>query len=172
VDIIVPFLSWDSILRWENVSAFFIQGKNDKKFQETPRLRLFDRMNPCENSLGFFDPKESYPVPLIRMVFVLASKTPCVTVIKSHERVHPPRRDAPKPAFKSDKYTAFDIWCAKASREMFRSIKDDAIFEKLLLCSCVFPDVYENKKSESIQNVTRNMNPATDVHHAHWERFT
>jgi len=66
----------------------------------------------------------------------------------------------------------FDIWCAKASRETFRSIKDDAIFEKLLLRSRVFPDVYENKKSESIQNATRNMNPATDVHHAHWERFT
>ena len=77
-----------------------------------------------------------------------------------------------RPNFKSDKYTAFDIWCAKASRETFRSIKNDAIFEKLLLRSRVFPDVYENKKSESIQNATRNMNPATDVHHAHWERFT
>jgi len=172
VDIIVPFLYWDSILRRENVSAFFIQGKNNETFQETPRLHLFDRMNPCENSLGFFDPKESHPVPVIRMVFALASKTPCVTVIKSPERVQPPRRDASKPAFKSDKYTAFDIWCAKASRETFRSIKDDAIFEKLLLRSRVFPDIYENKKSESIQNATRNMNPATDVHHAHWERFT
>jgi hypothetical protein len=172
VDIIVPFLYWDSILRRENVSAFFIQGKNNEKFQETPRLHLFDRMNPCENSLGFFDPKESHPVPVIRMVFALASKTPCVTVVKSPERVQPPRRDASKPAFKSDNYTAFDIWCAKASRETFRSIKDDAIFEKLLLRSRIFPDVYENKKSESIQNATRNMNPATDVHHAHWERFT
>jgi hypothetical protein len=104
------------------------------------------------------------------MVFVLASKTPCVTVIKSPEKVQPPRRDAP--AFKADKYAAFDIWCAKASCETFRSIKDDAIFEKLLLRSRVFPDVYENKKSESIQNATRNMNPATDMHHAHWELFT
>jgi len=128
-------------------------------------------MNPCENSLGFFNPKESHPVPVIRMVS-LASKTPCVTVIKSPKRIQPLRRDAPKPAFKSDKYTAFVIWCAKASREMFRSIKDDAIFEKLLLHSHIFPDVYENKKLESIQNMTRNMNPATDVHHAHWEGFT
>jgi hypothetical protein len=93
VDIIVPFLYWDSILRRENVSAFFIQGKNDEKFQETPRLHLFDRMNPCENSLGFFNPKETHPVPVIRMVFALASKTPCVTVIKSPERIQPPRRD-------------------------------------------------------------------------------
>jgi hypothetical protein len=154
------------------MSAFFIQGKNNEKFQETSRLHLFDQMNPCENSLGFFNPKESHPVPVIQMVFVLASTIPCMTVIKSPERVQPLRRDISKPAFKSDKYTAFNIWCAKALRETFRSIKDDAIFEKLLLHSHVSPDVYENKKSESIHNVTRNMNPATDVHHAHWEWFT
>jgi len=108
-------------------------------------------MNPCENSLEFFNLKKSHPVPVIRMVFALASKTPCVTVIKSPERIQPPRIDAPKPPFKSDKYTAFDIWCSKASRETFWSIKDDATLEKLLLCSRVFPGVYENKKSESIQ---------------------
>jgi hypothetical protein len=128
-------------------------------------------MNPCENFLGFFSPKELHPVPVIRMVFALASKMSCVTVITPPERVQPPRR-GPNPDFKLDKYTAFDIWCAKALHNTFRSIKDDAIFEKLLLRSRVFPDVYQNKNSESIQNATRNMNPATDKHSAHWELFT
>ena len=172
MDVIVPFLYWDSILRRENVSAFLIQGKNDETYQAKPHLDLFDRMSPYQNSVGFFDVDESHPLPVIRMVFALASKTPCVTVIKPAERIQPERRGAHKPAFKGDKYTAFDIWCGKASRETYRPIKDDGIFEKLLLRSRVFPDVYESKKSESIQNATRNMNPATDVHHAHWEWFT
>jgi hypothetical protein len=171
VDIIVPFLYQDNILRRENVSAFLIQCKNDENYQSKPQLNLFDMMNPCENHLGFFDRNESHPVPVIRMVFALASKTPCVTVIKPPERIQPPRKDVSKAAFKADKYTAFDIWCGKASRETFRPIKDDGVYEKLLR-SRVFPDVYESKKSETIQNATRNMNPATDVHHAHWERFT
>jgi hypothetical protein len=29
-------------------------------------------MNPCENSLGFFNPKESHPVPVIWLVFALS----------------------------------------------------------------------------------------------------
>jgi hypothetical protein len=106
------------------------------------------------------------------MVFALASKTPCMMVIKPPERIQPPRKDTSKAAFKADKYTTFDIWCGKVSHETFRLIKDDGVYEKLLLCSHVFPNVYESKKSETIQNATRNMNPATNMHHAHWEWFT
>ena len=173
MDVIVPFLYQDSILRRENVSAFLIQSKNDGTYQAMPHLDLFDRMNPCHDSVGLFDVDESDTLPVIRMVFALASKTPCVTVIKPAERQQPQRKNGKRPAFKGDKYTAFDIWCGKASRETFRPIKDnEVVFKKLLLRSRVFPDVYESKRSESIQIATRNMNPATEGHHAHWKQFT
>jgi hypothetical protein len=169
IDVVVPFLCWDRVLRPENVSAFFFQSKNDKTFQAKPDEYLFDMMNPYQ--IQFFDENETFPVPVIRMVFALASTTPCVTALKPPERTQPPREGAFKAKFQADKYTAFDIWCGKASQETFRPVKDDNVFDKLLIRSRVFPDVYETKKSEAIQNATRSMNPATDVHRAHWERF-
>jgi hypothetical protein len=164
VDVILPFLYWDDVLRRENVSAFIIQAKNDETYQAAPDRYLFDMMNPYH--ISFFDKNESHPVPIIRMVFALSSKTPCVTVIKPH------RDAAPKANFQVDEYTAFDIWCGKASRETFTPVKDDSVFDKLLLRSRVFPDIYESKVSMSIQNATRNTNPATDNYHSHWDQFT
>jgi hypothetical protein len=169
IDVVVPFLYWDLVLRRDNVSTLFVQGKNDETFQNVPHEYLFDMMNPYR--VGFFDTNESNPVPVIRTVFALASTTPCVLALKHPQRTQPPRDGAFQANFQADKYTAFDIWCAKACHETFRPIKDDNVFQKLLLRSCVFPDVYETKKSEAIENATRSMNPATDVHQAHWERF-
>jgi hypothetical protein len=40
IDIIIPFLFWDNHLRRENVSAIFIQCKNNKTFQGVPRQYL------------------------------------------------------------------------------------------------------------------------------------
>jgi hypothetical protein len=169
IDVVIPFLYWDSVLQRENVSALFFQSKNDESFQSRPHEYLFDMMNPYQ--CGFFDDNETSLVPIIRMVFALASSTPCVTALKHAERTQPRREGAFKAKFQTDKYTAFDIWCGKASHKTFRPIKDDSVFHTLLLRSRVFPDVYETKKSEALRNATRSMNPATDIHSAHWERF-
>jgi hypothetical protein len=56
VDIVIPFLFWDRRLRRINVSAIFIQCKNDASFQITPREYLFDMMNPYH--IQFFDSKD------------------------------------------------------------------------------------------------------------------
>jgi hypothetical protein len=80
IDIVIPFLYWDPVLRRDNVSALFIQGKNDETFQATPQEYLFDMMNPYR--VQFFDKKETDPVPIVRMVFALASITPCVVALK------------------------------------------------------------------------------------------
>ena len=169
VDVVLPFLYQDTVLRCENVSAIFMQIKNDETYQAKPHDHLFDMMNPYRNH--FFEEKEANPVPVIRMVFPLASKIPCITVLNHAAKTQPPREGAFKAGFQADKYTAFDFWCGKASSETFRPIKDETVYEKLLLRSRIFPDVY-NKRSEAIQNATRNMNPATDIHPAHWEQFS
>jgi hypothetical protein len=169
VDIIIPFLYRDTVLRPENVSALFFQSKNDETFQGKPAEYLFDMMNPCQT--GFFNVREKSPVPVIRMVFALASRTACVIAVKHGEKMQAPRADGFKAKFQADKYTAFDIWCGKASQETFRPIEDDNVYQKLLLRSRVFPDVYERKKSKAIEIATRSMNPGTDVHAAHWEHF-
>jgi len=60
VDIVIPFLFWDRCIRRINVSALFIQCKNDASFQISPCEYLFDMMNPYRvlqnsvNTRGFF----------------------------------------------------------------------------------------------------------------------
>ena len=76
IDIIVPFLYWDQILKRENVSAFLYQGKNNAKFKADPVKYLFDMMNSYQTQ--FFDQDEPSLVPIIHMVFALASPTLCV----------------------------------------------------------------------------------------------
>ena len=102
------------------------------------------------------------------MVFALALPIADVVVLGRPDRTQPPRDGALKAKFQEDQYMAFDIWCAKASHETFLPIKDDTVFTELLLRSSVFPNVYERKKSNALQNATRSMNPGTDVHPAHW----
>lgn len=123
-------------------------------------------MNPYYNH--FFDMDESKPVPIIRMVFALASMTPAVVVLQPPPRTQPPRDAAISAKFSVDKYTSFDIWCAMVSSKTFLPVKDDLLFHEMLLRSRFFPDVYQRKKTEGLQNTTRSMNPGTDVHPAHW----
>ena len=169
IDIVIPFLFWDRILQQENVTAFILQIKNNQGFQANPCEWVFDLMNPY--NIGFLDESETNPVPIIRMVFSLASTTPAVVVLQRPERTQPAREGAFRAKFQADGYTSFDIWCARASHETFLPIKDDIVFNDILLRSRVFPDVYERKESDGLQNATRSMNPGTDVHPAHWLFF-
>jgi hypothetical protein len=167
IDIVIPFLYWDNLLRRQNVSAIFIQCKNNGTFQAIPREYLLDMMNPYH--IRFFDEtKEIDLVPVIRMVFALASTTPDVVVLSRPERSQPLRDAASKAKFQADKYTAFDIWCAGASDKTFLPIKDDFTFGQLLRRSRLFPDVFDNKMSEGLENATRSMNPASGSHTAHY----
>ena len=166
VDIVIPFLFWDRRLRRVNVSAVFIQCKNDGSFQINPRLYLFDMMHPFH--IQFFDEKETDLVPIIRMVFALASPDAGVVVLQAPGKVQPPRDATFKARFQADKFTSFDIWCAKASKMTFCPVEEDEIFQKLLLRFRIFPDVYDVKRTEGLRNVTRSMNPGTALHAAHY----
>ena len=166
IDIVIPFLFWDRCLRRINVSAIFIQCKNDATFQSTPCGYLYDMMNPYH--LQFFNEDETDPVPVIRMVFALASPDGDVVVLKCPEKTQPLRGAAFKADFQADKYTSFDVWCAKASHETFLPVKEDDIFHKLLLRFRIFPNVYDEKRTEGLGNATRSMNPGTAVHPAHF----
>jgi hypothetical protein len=102
------------------------------------------------------------------MVFALALPDAGVIVLKAPERMLPLRDAAFRAKFQADKFTSFDIWCAKASKMTFCPIKEDEIFQKLLLQFRIFPEVYDEKRTEGLRNVTRSMNPGTGLHAAHF----
>ena len=165
IDVIIPFLYKDEVLRKENVSAFLIQSKNDRSFQAEPDTSLFDSIRP--HNIGFFDRGETTTVPIIRMVFALASSTSSVTTINPPQRKQPPRTSTQN----VESFTAFDIWCAKASHDTFESIKDDDVFQKLLLQSYRHAEIYTTKRP-ALEAMTRSMNPASESNAVHWRQFS
>ncbi|KAM6501280.1 hypothetical protein JOM56_004294, partial [Amanita muscaria] len=158
IDVVLPFLYLDDRLGRDNVSAIFIQVKNNGKFSSTPNLFLFDAMNPY--FLGFFDMDEQKPVPIIRMVFALASSVACVKAERA--------RTCPA-------YMAYDIWCAGTTAETFSVVKpgDERVYSDLLKLSRLFPDVYEaDTEVDSAKSARRSMNPGTAAHPDHWTKFS
>jgi hypothetical protein len=142
----------------------------DLKRSQTPSY-VFDLMNPY--LVRFFDMDEKKPLPIIRMVFALGSPTAAVEVIPQYEE-RPPRKaktNAQKAARKSPRYTSYDIWCAKASSEIFGVIKEDdeQHYALLLKTDKVFPQAYYSEFGiEEIESIRRSMNPGTSVNAAHW----
>ncbi|KIL63641.1 hypothetical protein M378DRAFT_57978, partial [Amanita muscaria Koide BX008] len=160
INVLLPFLYLDDKLGRDNVSGIFIQVKNDRKFSSTPNLFLFDAMNPY--FLGFFDMDEQKPVPIIRMIFALASSESCVKAGKERAR--------PCPA-----YTTYDFWCAGTTAETFSVVRpgDEQVYSDLLKLCRLFPGVYEvDTKIDSAKSARRNMNPGTAAHLDHWSRFS
>ncbi|KAF8806794.1 hypothetical protein BYT27DRAFT_7233606 [Phlegmacium glaucopus] len=177
VDIVVPFMYCAGKLSRINVSAIFIQVKNDAAFTTKPNVILFDLMNPY--FLRFFDMDEEEPLPVIRMVFALASRSPAIEVIPpKHERFPQTAKiqAADKSSKGSPRYTSYDIWCARACSDTFGVIKpgDDDTYANLLKVCKVFPAAYTDGIAQhvpSVESMRRKMNPGTATGADHWNEF-
>ena len=168
-DIIIPFLVYASHLGRSTISAIVIQVKNDATFTQEPKRYLFDAMNPF--SIGFFDQAEENTLPVIRMVFALASPNPAVHVVNDDEKRRSARLEANR---EPDRFTAYDIWCAQASHATFSVIKseDEGIYGHLMRLSKEFPRAYEPySKINEAATLRRMMNPGTASDLAHWSQF-
>lgn len=174
IDIIAPLVFGTGTLCRSNISALFVQVKNDRSFKAQPNTILFDLMNPY--LVRFFDMGEKKPLPIIRMVFALGSPTAAVEAIPQYvERL--PRKaktTAREGVQKSPRYTSYDIWCAKASSETFGVIKieDEQNYALLLKTDKVFPKAYCSEFGiEEVESIKRSMNPGTSVRGEHWTSF-
>jgi len=123
VDLVVPICYSGNVLSRRTVTAILIQVKNDMHFGEKAHGNLFDGMNPFD--IGLFDEQRGKPLPVIRMVFALASKV-------SATKPQGSERSSPR-THKSSLFTSYDVWCAGISPETFTFIQDDApAYRKLL----------------------------------------
>ncbi|KAI0285279.1 hypothetical protein BGY98DRAFT_1092902 [Russula aff. rugulosa BPL654] len=117
IDIILPMVWPNGNISRRTVSAIVIQVKNAKDFGFTVNNKLFDAMDPC--GLGFLS---DAPLPVIRMVFALASAKSGINFPAERER-----------EIRHDDFTAYDIWCAGLSTESFQQIGHDLeSYQKLL----------------------------------------
>ncbi|KAF8347959.1 hypothetical protein F5887DRAFT_672674 [Amanita rubescens] len=75
---IIPFLLAGYDIIPKNIGVILWQVKNDSKYTDKPDLSLFKAMDPY--ALGILNPGDN--IPIIRIVFALASKTPCLTRVE------------------------------------------------------------------------------------------
>jgi hypothetical protein len=110
IDIVLPVRFKNDTLGRNNMTAILIQVKNAKCYQGKISGNLFNYMDPFD--VGLFSSEDSdKPLPVIRMVFALASSVNSVTVAP-----HPSRHSG-------HGFTAYDIWCARrTSPETFGCI--------------------------------------------------
>ncbi len=177
IDLLIPILIGD-VLRKESVTAILIQVKNDKSYTEKPARWLFDAMDPFR--VGLFS-KGVVPLPVIRMVFAVASKESAVNYLQRgyiprlQETV--PGRAVPAPGLKTS-FTAYDIWCSGITSRTFRAISpdQDVIYEDILHRARSLANPYTPMEGPSDFDVERGdmrraMNPGVSALPQHHRRY-
>ena len=150
-DGIIPFLVEGYTIFLKNIGALIWQGKNDQKFKDEPDPSLFTTMDP--HKLGIPD-----HIPIIRVVFALASKTPCLKLV--------PRKNCDS--------KGCDLWVGGISPTIFPPVGDHdaSIWEALLQATYGWEDMYkknfDGRTDNMEEGLRRSMNPGTAEDERHW----
>ncbi len=152
IDAILAFLKSGTKLTLDNLGLVFIQIKNDPRYTHIPKPDLFKSMDPYD--LGVLN-KADAAVPIIRIIFALAAKTPSL---------HVTRHD-PSSAYGA---VVYDIWVSGLSSNFLEPIGlQTDIWRGLLRASYSWNDIYKAPTNRKKQ-LRRSMNPGTAFDDRHW----
>jgi len=158
VDAINVFLRDGTKLVRDNAGLVLHQIKNNSRYSTKPQQKLFDVMDPYDlEILEAGDPA----VPLIRIVFALAARTPSLNVVR-----HNPTKEYPA--------VIYEIWCAGISPDILGPIEQQqvGIWDSLLQASYGWKELYK-ATSEVTADLRKSATPgaARDVgHYSRWAR--
>ena len=150
VDGIIPFVFRDSHLEGDNIGIILWQSTRDKAYTNKPDCSLFDQMD----LFRIFDGKE--PIPVIRIVFALAARTPSVQVLPYDEN-------------RTGSCVAYDIWCSGVSSAHLAPIKQNAMdtWTSLVGKPEGWDDIYEGETA----GLRKSMTPGVGDDDAFWENW-
>jgi len=156
IDGINPFLRDGTKLGLDNLGLILWQSKNDSSFTATPQPALFAAMDVYK--LRILKEGDA-AVPVIKIVFALAARTPSLTVVKC-----PP----------SINYNAvvYEIWCAGISPEILNAVEPSQANTWTALLQASFygwKDIYAGKGLHKVLRTTMNPGAATET--GHWDRW-
>ncbi|KAK2467168.1 hypothetical protein APHAL10511_000717 [Amanita phalloides] len=198
IDGIIPFLLEGNTIFPNNIGFILWQVKNDSKFTHKPQRRLFKAMDPY--ALGILNPGDNLNIPIIRIIFALDSKTPCLTRVdivpsaSGGDHVDPDDGMADVESTtstatvmqqhggagnsKQDGFKSCDFWVGGISPTVFSPVGDHdaSIWMALLQAAYGWEDVYKtNLDGLGTNNVEeglrRSMNPGTAQDECHWENW-
>jgi len=150
VDGIIPFLVEGDEIRLDNIGIIMFQVKNDTKCYSL-RRNLFDAMDP--RSLGIL---ESDNIPVIRIVFALAEKTPSIELGRYTTSTT------------VGSYTTYDFWVSGLSSKVLVPVrKDPNAWDNLLQISSPWQRIYSNRLKLRTTH-RRSMNPGAAADSEFW----
>jgi hypothetical protein len=157
VDVIQTFLCSGTTLCLDNGGLILSQIKLDSNYTHIPQWDLFSAMDLY--NIGIL--KDGDPaVPVIRIIFSLAARTPGLTVVR-----HPP----------SSTYDAitYDIWCAGLSHDILGPVDKlySHVWDALLQASYGWKELYKGS-ADKTGDLRRSMNPGAAMDAGHWSRWT
>ena len=142
-------------VRTSNLGVILYQFKNNADYNDKPKPKLFNSMNP--HDLKILDPEDE-PIPIIRIIFALAAKTPSLRVTR-----HPP----------TSTYNAviYDIWSAGLSSKFLNPIPPHSdIWKALLQASYGWKAIYK-AETDVAKELRRSMNPGAADDSGHWSHW-
>jgi hypothetical protein len=155
IDAVNVFLKSGTKLTIDNLGLILYQIKNDSHYSHNPKSKLFESMNPFD--LGILKAEDA-PVPVMRIFFALAAKTPSLHV----------NRHAPSPTYGA---VVYDIWSAGLSSDFLNPIDPQTdIWDSLLQVSYGWKDIY--KAATNVEkDLRRSMNPGAADDGGHWSHW-
>ena len=155
IDAANVFLLSGTKLTTDNFGLILKQIKNDARYTHVPKPKLFASMDPYD--IGILKAGDA-PVPLIRIFFALAAKTPSLHVY----------RHDPSPTYNA---VVYDIWSAGLSSNFLNPIDPRTdIWDGLLQASYGWKNIYRAPMDVQ-KELRRSMNPGTADDGGHWSRW-
>ena len=156
IDAINVFLRDGTKLVRENAGLILHQMKNDPRYSTEPQPKLFNAMDPRDlEILGTGD----LAVPLIKIIFALAARTPSLNVVR-----HDPTKEYPA--------VVYEIWCAGISPDILGPIEQQevGIWDSLLQASYGWKELYKTT-SEVTANLRKSATPGAARDAGHYSRW-
>ena len=157
IDTINIFLKSGTKITIDNIGFILCQVKNDSVYSQYPKKKYFDSMDPYR--LSILDEADK-AVPLIKIFFALAAKTPSFHVTRHN----------PSPEYDA---VVYEIWISGLSQDFLAPIKDNhqaIIWESLLQASYGWKDIYK-AETTAARDLRKSMNPGAADDEAHWSSW-
>ena len=155
VDVILPMIYKDQLLKKENVTCILVQSKNDAMFSIKPQRYLFDAMR-----LSIFT---TNPPPVIRMVYALASCESAVCIVRRPSR----KVNEEKPMTTLPLISGVPRFPPRPLRP-FNQTRTKHTIGELLKLSRDIPNVFEPKEDD-LKADAKSMYPCATSDPGHWQ---
>lgn len=159
VDAAIPFSFQDAIDRWF-IGHILVRVENDSKYGDDIVPELFDHIDPVALGITELEPGDTEPLPVVRIVFALASPRPAVKARKV-------------PVYLEDgrSYWAIDIWCAGISASCLPIVesKDEEQWKEIIAYTQPWIGNYISPGEKSVKEYLWRMTPCRSKERRFWE---